>query len=57
MVVLEDSEALAVVTVQPILRAEPHESLPILKDRVDSALREALFQGEAVEAYVLIQRE
>ena len=46
---LVDHEFVAIETVQPILRTEPHEPLVILQDRQHRALREALVQREALK--------
>ena len=56
-IVLIDPEFVAVVAVQPILRAKPHEAMAVLDDAVDRALGEAVFDGEAPELDSLACRD
>jgi hypothetical protein len=44
-------ERVAIEAVQPILGAEPHESLRILGDPEDRLLREAIVEPETLEAH------
>ena len=46
---LEDKNSAAVKPVQPILSAEPHESLAILHDGIDSGLWETFFERKMIE--------
>ena len=49
----EYSEFVSVVTVQTILRPEPHESLIVLYDLKNSGLGQALSSGEPREADII----
>jgi hypothetical protein len=44
-----DDKLVAIVAVEPILGAEPHESPVVLEDAGHRALGETLFDGEAIE--------
>ena len=56
-IVAKDGEAIAVVAVEAVLGAEPHESFAILRDRVDEVLGKAVVHGEVLEAEWLCLRE
>jgi hypothetical protein len=49
-VAAEDAHLVAVVAVQSVLGAEPHESGPVLQDGLDRFLRQPLFQAHVFEA-------
>ena len=51
-----DLEADPVVAVEAVLRGEPHVALPVLEDAVDARLRQALLEGEAIEADRTLRR-
>ena len=46
---LVHGKAVAVVLVEPIAGAKPHEAIAILEDAVDGAVGEPLFHGDAVK--------
>ena len=47
--VLVGGETVAIVLVEAIQRAEPEETLPILKHTKDKIIREAMFDGQVLE--------
>ena len=51
-----DADVVAVIAAQTVLRAEPHEALPVLKDRLHGHLREPLLHREALEHQWLAER-
>jgi hypothetical protein len=48
-IVSQDREIVAIVFVQAVFGAKPQESLLILQNRVDNALRQALLDGNLLE--------
>lgn len=51
---LVDSELVAVVAIETILRADPDEPLAVLQNGGDHALRESLRERNVFELYPLI---
>src|SRR5690606_38090741 len=49
-VVAENDELVTVVAVEPVLRPDPHEPLPVLEEGVDGVLREPVLDGEVAKA-------
>src|SRR5690606_4720223 len=47
--VAEDGVGIAVVAIQPVVRAEPDEAFGVLRDGRDGALREAVLNRQVVE--------
>ncbi len=45
----KDAEFVPVVSIQPVVGAEPEEALAVLQDRVDEAAREAVVGRDALE--------
>ncbi len=48
-----DREARPVIPVEPVLRAHPHEALPVLEKGVDGVLGQAVLDREVVEDHAL----
>ena len=49
---VEDCDVVAVIQVQPILRAEPEQTAVVLQDGVDRLLRETVLDQQVAESYV-----
>ncbi|MDZ7411640.1 MAG: hypothetical protein ONB51_20670 [candidate division KSB1 bacterium] len=56
-IILENREAITVVLVHPLLRAEPHKAVTVLKNGGNRALRQSLFEREAVKFYFILSKK
>ena len=53
-VVRKNLELVSVVPVQSLLRAEPHETVVVLKDGIDDRLRQTILGRDVVEMDVFL---